>query len=267
MNSHLILNIPHASTYLPPDAIPKPEWVLKSRSYVIQGMGGKFAIFNKVREYFKKELLFMTDWYTDELFSNGIGRALVFPASRLICDVERFRDPEQEPMEKIGMGICYSKKHNLEFLANPSEEHRQYILERYYDVYHRMLSYYVSETLNEHGRALILDCHSFSPVPLPYEPDQNPDRPDICLGTDSFHTPEWLVNESVSFFENKGYSVRINSPYSGTMVPVFQYKWNERVESIMIELNRGLYLKEGTNEKNDYFPVLKQHIAEFQRNV
>jgi len=32
----------------------------------------------------------------------------------------------------------------------------------------------------------------------------------------------------------------------------------------MIELNRGLYLKDGTNVKNDFFPTLKNQLREFQ---
>lgn len=35
----------------------------------------------------------------------------------------------------------------------------------------------------------------------------------------------------------------------------------------MVEVNRGLYLKEGTNEKNEYFPTLQKHLKEFQEYV
>ncbi len=235
MTNPLILNIPHSSIFLPCNSVK-----------------------------YEEELLFMTDWYTEELFSSGVGRPLVFPLSRLVCDIERFRDLSQEPMEEIGMGICYSKTHDLKILSNPDEKHRQYILEHYYDVYHSMLECYVEEALDDFDRALILDCHSFSPVPLPYEPDQNPNRPDICIGTDSFHTPQALIEQTVSFFKDKGFTVKINSPYLGTIVPTSFYKDDERVNSIMIELNRSLYLKDGTTEKNSYFKTLKAFLREYQ---
>lgn len=213
------------------------------------------------------ELLPMIDWYTDELFINGLGIPVVAPVSRIICDTERFRDDEQEPMAKIGMGVCYSKTHDLKYSYPWQDCHRDWVLENIYDVYHKYLELTVERALFGHGEALILDCHSFHPTPLPYEPDKNPNRPDICIGTDPFHTPQELVEMTQRFFMEKGYSVKTNSPYAGTIVPIKHLYKEKRVHSIMIELNRGLYLKEGTNEKNGFFPTLKKHLKEYQSLV
>jgi N-formylglutamate amidohydrolase len=40
---------------------------------------------------------------------------------------------------------------------------------------------------------------------------------------------------------SKGYEVAINSPYSGTIVPLKHYYKEPRVSSVMIEVNRRLY--------------------------
>ena len=200
MSNNLILNIPHSSTQLT-GMNPFPR-------FTNWATGAAFM------QMLHNELLPMTDWYTDELFINGIGEPVVAPVSRIICDTERFRNDEDEPMSKIGMGVCYK-----------------------------------------------------TPIPLPYEPDKNPDRPDICIGTDPFHTPEELTQNAEEFFKGKGYSVKINSPYSGTIVPLKHLNRDRRVSSLMIELNRGLYLKEGTNQKNDYFPTLKGHLKEFEQFI
>ena len=42
-------------------------------------------------------------------------------------------------------------------------------------------------------------------------------------------------------FTARGYSVSINSPFSGTIVPLKHYLKDRRVSSIMIEVNRSLY--------------------------
>lgn len=249
--NNLILNIPHSSTRIT-GMNPFPRF-------------SNWATGAAFMQMLHSELLPMTDWYTDELFINGIGTPVVAPVSRIICDTERFRNDDDEPMSKIGMGVCYSRTHDLKRTWNPA--YRKWVLENVYDVHHKSLQLAVDRAFNDYGRALILDCHSFSPVPLPYEPDQNPDRPDICIGTDPFHTPQDLTEHAVEFFKYKGYSVKLNSPYSGTIVPLKHLNKDRRVNSLMIELNRGLYLQEGTNEKNDYFPTLKEHLKEFEDTI
>ena len=98
------------------------------------------------------------------------------------------------------------------------------------------------QAIDSFGQALIVDAHSFPDIPLPCDTNQDFPRPDICLGTDFFHTPVWIIELAKVQFEKQGYSVEINSPYSGTMVPLDFYKTDSRVSSIMIEINRRLYL-------------------------
>jgi hypothetical protein len=40
----------------------------------------------------------------------------------------------------------------------------------------------VSNVATELGRCLIIDCHSFPSVALPYELDQREERADFCIG-------------------------------------------------------------------------------------
>lgn len=253
-NINLILNIPHAST-----------WITGVHCNPAVHLA---AAYGAVMTMVHRELLPMTDWYTDELFINGIGIPIVAPVSRIICDTERFKDDEIEPMAKIGMGVCYTKTHDLRHGYPWVASQRDYVISNFYDVHHRSLELAVGRALAERPcRALILDCHSFSPIPLPYEPDQSPDRPDICIGTDNFHTPKELEEKAVEFFRGKGYTVKVNSPYSGTIVPLKHLNKSKMVSSLMVEINRGLYLKEETNEKNGFFPVLKAHLKELEEII
>ena len=105
MSSHLILNIPHSSTRIT-GMNPFPRF-------------SNWATGAAFMQMLHNELLPMTDWYTDELFINGIGIPIVAPISRLICDTERFRNDADEPMSKIGMGVCYRTTHDLKRSWNP----------------------------------------------------------------------------------------------------------------------------------------------------
>jgi N-formylglutamate amidohydrolase len=79
---------------------------------------------------------------------------------------------------------------------------------------------------------------------LPTELDQNADRPDFCIGTDECHTPRGLADAVRDFVLSLGFSVRENKPYQGTMVPLPLLGTTAPVRSIMIEVNRRLYMDE-----------------------
>jgi N-formylglutamate amidohydrolase len=77
---------------------------------------------------------------------------------------------------------------------------------------------------------------------LPYELDQDPGRPDICIGTDEYHTPQALVRAAQQAVADEGLTCRINRPFAGTLVPAPYWQCDQSVSSIMIEVNRNLYM-------------------------
>ena len=93
-------------------------------------------------------------------------------------------------------------------------------------------------------RCLIINGHSFPVLPLAYELNQTAFRPDFCLGTDDFHTSEELVAKVEKELQSLGYSTARDQPFSGTIVPMKHYCKDQRVQSLMIEINRWLYLGE-----------------------
>jgi N-formylglutamate amidohydrolase len=113
------------------------------------------------------------------------------------------------------------------------------LIDTYDHPHHSKLTRMVDSCLEKHNQCLIIDCHSFPAQPLPYECDLN--RPDICIGTDSYHTSTELKDYLSATFKALGYDVAIDSPFSGTIVPLKHYHKDQRVESVMIEVNRSLY--------------------------
>jgi len=208
-----------------------------------------------------REVLRMTDHYTDDLYDFKDATQIILPISRLICDVERFEDDSLESMSKFGMGVCYTTDTEGEELRSISAEEKENILNRYYRPHHQRLSNEVDGELEQSGSSLIIDCHSFPDKSYYFNNDFNKKRPDVCIGGDEFHTPKELINEVKKFFLSKGYVVGVNNPYSGTIVPLKHYKKDKKVNSVMIEINRKLYMDED-GYKTEHYCELKSELNE-----
>jgi N-formylglutamate deformylase len=202
------------------------------------------------------ELLRMTDAYTDELFPRTPVEAgrVIFPVSRLVCDVERFPSDEDEPMATRGMGVIYTRASMGEVLrAQPGAADRQSILDRWYRPHHLKLERMVNDVIARSGGCLIVDCHSFPSVALPYELDQTEHRADFCIGTNSFHTPLVIRDAIVAAAREEGNSVAVDAPFAGALVPLASYRKDRHIWSVMIEVNRRLYMDEHSGLKKQDF--------------
>jgi N-formylglutamate deformylase len=210
------------------------------------------------------ELLAMTDHYVDELFSGPIARTctrFVNRLSRLIVDPERFEDDAREPMAAKGMGAVYTRTHAGEALRGSefSEAQREELLARLFRPYAAAFEREVASAAERSGTCLIIDAHSFPSRPLPFE-DHGLDRPDICLGYEPFHCPEALLEDLERASAAAGWRVTRNAPFSGSYVPLRYHKQDPSVMSVMIEVNRGRYMNEGTGERSAHFAEVREFI-------
>ena len=240
----MILHIPHSARTIP------------------AGLRDQFVLSDRELE---AELLLMTDAFVDELFARPTAvwpapAVVRFPLSRLVVDVERFPDDVDEPMSRVGMGMIYTRTAAGAALRRPLQPEEAKALRESYDAYHRLLAQYVADELAQTGRALIIDCHSFPSRPLPCDMDRSIPRPDFCLGTDPVHTPDDLIRFAVTELVALGYSVLLNQPYSGTLVPLDYLGMDRRVASLMIEVNRSLYMDEAAGAKTAGFAVLAERL-------
>ena len=238
MKVPILLHISHSSIHIP-----------SFEGYVI------------TQEQLQSELLKLTDWHTDDLFDVDGCERIVVPFSRIFCDVERFENDDEEPMSQFGMGATYEKMDSGERLRILSPLQREKIMKDYYRKHHEAFTRLVDFQLTEFGRCLIIDCHSFPDVPLTASFDRVSDRPDYNIGTDQFHTPTALVEISERYFKSLGHSVLIDKPYSGSIVPMKHYGKDKRVQSIMLEINRKLYLEDGSANKSVGYERVKSVVA------
>jgi N-formylglutamate amidohydrolase len=213
----IVLNIPHSRTFVPKEVSVNPQM--------------NAAIWEK------------TDWLTDKIFlpdkgywNYGVGltnwcvnvKAHIFPYSRCYCDVVRSIN---DPLEAQGRGIIY------DFGEKISEADRQ---KRYfiYNQYRHELSKSIIEG------TLLIDCHSFS--------DES--EFDICIGYNEDETKpdQNFLDYVVNYFQQKGFKVGINEPYSNSITvdaiyrPAVLHEDWRWYRSMMIEVNQRVYLrKEG----------------------
>ena len=241
----IVIHIPHASTVIPE---PFLNGILLPREALIN------------------EAYRSADIYCDELYApeTAQGRAperVIAKYSRLACDVERFRDDTLEAGAKKGNGLFYTHTYFGVEIRKPNAALREKALTDIYDPHHAALTAAVDRTIAGHGRCLIIDGHSFGD-----EPGLGDKLPDFCIGADAEHTPGRLVTEARAFLEGKGFSVAVNFPFSGAIAPMKYYGRNKNVSSIMIEVNKRLYLKDALGRAKEGGPPEKSEgFAEIRR--
>jgi N-formylglutamate amidohydrolase len=163
-------------------------------------------------------------------------------------------------MEAAGQGVVYTRTTRGAALREPDARMRRRRIDALFLPYHEALAREVDAMLERWGRCTILDGHSFATLPLPSERDQEPDRPDICIGTDVTHTPPDLASALERAFRAEGFEVRRDSPFAGTFVPLRHYGRELRVRSVMVEIRRGLYCDEATGRALPRFADVRDAI-------
>lgn len=186
--------------------------------------------------------------------SNVVPYLFESTVSRLYMDPERFPDHREE-MNSRGMGVIYTKNHNMEDLYDaPLTTNETLHRMTMYGEYHTAFEQLVETLLEQFGHCVILDLHSYSTEPLLYELHSDQPRTPLVLGTDTFHS---TMFQEVLSLEYDWMS--INTVFQGTFVPMKYYHHDSRVQSIMTEVRKDVYLDEQTQQVEQhalFFPAV-----------
>ena len=218
----VILHAPHGGRAIPPEHL------------------GSFVVSAAELEAEKDA---MTDHFTDTLVGSITGASAVINGmSRFAVDVERFPD-ESEEMNAVGMGVLYTHGSRRQEIRRVTEADRAPLL-AYFAQYSRRFTELVDATLAVHGRAVIIDVHSYPEQQLPYELHGGGPRAPLCVGSEPFHAAEpFLLAVAESFAQLQA---RTNTPFAGSYVPLKHYRTDDRVSSVMLEIRRDVYMDEAT---------------------
>lgn len=238
--NYIVFHIPHSQT-----KIPKIFWDISIKN----------------KNYIYNCNILLSDYLVDNLVPPH-AHQIKFKYSRVFCDVEKIKDDNKEIMADKGMGVIYTKDlYNT--ITHPTKDYKDKIIKSYYDKYHNKVDKRITEILNKHYRCIIIDFHSYSDEQV-LKLFNIDNTPDICIGTDINYTSYELFNFTIEHFKKYGYSVKENYPYVGTIIPnKYINKKKEGLLSIMIEINKRIYLDDDKNFKkiqeciNDYYEKIK----------
>ncbi|MEL7028292.1 MAG: N-formylglutamate amidohydrolase [Pseudomonadota bacterium] len=127
-----------------------------------------------------------------------------------------------------------------------------------YRPYHGALSSLIDETVDEHGCAVLIDCHSMPSVGGPMDFDAGRNRTDFVLG-DRYGAS--CAPALSSFVEHtlvaRNYRVMRNNPYAGGFTTSHYGRPDRGVHALQIEINRALYMNEADVERGDGIAELR----------
>lgn len=245
--SPVILHAPHGSTRIP--SVYRAQFTIDDAALA-------------------REVGALTDHAVDRMVRRALdtvdASAVIAQISRLVVDVERF-DGDGEEMSAVGMGVLYTHgawRDRIRELPDAARTELMQHFERYSLAFEQL----VDRALKVHGRAVILDVHSYASRALPYELHAGDRRPPLCVGYDERHmTPSLLghVRETFGHLE-----IVVNEPFAGAYVPLKHLGRDVRVESVMLELRRDHYMDEATREVGAAaVNALAERIARVARSV
>jgi len=170
---------------------------------------------------------------------------------------------EPTPVALRGLGLIKTKSR----YGEPLQERKLTVAEiqerlaTYYDPYHRELRRVIDERHAEFGIVRQLSCHCMSAVGAPTHPDPGSERADFCIGdVHGTTSSREFVDFLMQLLRDRGYSVSLNEPYYG-------YELNSRygspangIDSVMIEINKKLFMDTKTFRRTKGFQPLKADL-------
>lgn len=225
------------------------------------------------------------DCYVDELFEPvvGLGAPLLaarFPRAYLDVNREPYElDPElfngrlpdfantQSARVIGGLGTI------ARIVADAEEIYRERLpvaaaferIERLYRPFHAALASLLEDTRKRFGVAVLIDCHSMPSASIGQPAGA---RPHFVLGDRFGASCDAKLTRFIrDLLQSTGYEVQVNRPYAGGFITEYYGNVRQGVHALQLEINRALYLNEGTFAKTVDFPSLSETLANLAGRV
>jgi N-formylglutamate deformylase len=174
------------------------------------------------------------------------------------------------PVAIRGLGLIKTKSR----YGEPMQEKKLTVAEIkerfdvYYHPYHRELKRIVDDTYVRHKMAWQLSCHCMSAIGAPTHADAGKPRADFCLGNiDTTTSSREFIEYFADEMKKLGYSVTINTPYVGNELNRRHGAPAKGIESIMVEINKKLFMDTKTFRKTEGFTAVKADLDKLLKTL
>jgi len=180
-------------------------------------------------------------------------------------------DPEQWRKVRLGKGLIWKLTDD----GQPLYDHRLKVAEVMWRIqrcwlpYHTALQQAIEQAHERHGRVIHVNCHSMPSVAASHATEHpGAHHPDFVLGDrDGSTAAGALARRLAEFLHSSGYSVAVNHPYKGVEL-VRRYSDPLRGRhSLQLEINRRLYMDEGTLDLHEGSEPLKRDLRRMAEMV
>jgi N-formylglutamate amidohydrolase len=135
-------------------------------------------------------------------------------------------------------------------------------IESHYMPYHAALEALVADSVERHGHALLVDCHSMPSVGGPMDRDPGRRRLDFVLGDCFGAACAPVVTETAeATLKRMGYAVGRNDPYAGGFITRHYGVPRRGRHALQIEINRQLYMDETAIARAPGFQSLRADLG------
>jgi len=171
-----------------------------------------------------------------------------------------------EPSPKVAIGIGLIQKWARPGVAIYDRKltvaEIQHRIDTYYEPYHLEIQSILSGFRTRFGGAWHIDTHCMGSYGSSMSPDPGRKRADFCIGDRDGTTSDPAFRDCVAgLLKGMGYSVSINDPFKGVEIVRRHGRPSEGIHSIQMEIGRGLFLDEASNEPSDNYGRLAADMS------
>ena len=231
----VLLTVPHAGDFYP--------------NIFIQNLKLKLNKIRKIEDFQSNRILDLMDFKSADV--------IIAKCSRVVVDLNRSRNAidndmfinrvnshhiDEKKMISFGLGVFPKIILSENIFENKLPvSYANFILENYYDPFHKSLSNQINKLLNRFGICYHFDLHTMPSNAL----KRFKKKPDIVLGNNHGRSSSSELMDYMRMnFENSGLIVQLNNPYAGGFITRNYGNPSKGVETIQIEVNRSLYMNE-----------------------